>query len=330
MSRLKSFLRRSKKSESSEEDEQATKEEDESKPLKPTRGWRRVLAFFMLYFPLGKYQRALDWHLVDSSPPITNETNETNESTVNSKVINIREKSFRSRFGYFCSRTILQSVGLSIVITAPISLPWIFNVVIPFSIDLLPFGLSDIIREIINGILVILSPLEVVVDIIMVVSNVFGTVNPIFFYGQTLWMLKMLGITDIDVFEPSENSEIQVTESMVGLLANHYQSKFALVQSFIAPLLILLAFSISFFLIIRSARSILFEIQSEKEQMKNIEKVKRTLIGYYLDEGYSQAEYTENRIATSTKLKWLARITKYGPIVSVILPISLAIIFVIL
>lgn len=79
MSRLKLFLRRLKKSESSEEDEQATKEEDESKPskpLKPTRGLRRVLAFFMLHFPLGKYQRALEWHLVDSSPPITNETNE--------------------------------------------------------------------------------------------------------------------------------------------------------------------------------------------------------------------------------------------------------------
>ncbi|MHA2247078.1 MAG: hypothetical protein ACXADY_19190, partial [Candidatus Hodarchaeales archaeon] len=63
---------------------------------------------------------------------------------------------------------------------------------------------------------------------------------------------------------------------------------------------------------------------------KNIEKTKRTLIGYYLDEGYSQAKYTENRVSSSSKMIWLARITKYGPIFSVVLPIALAIGFVLI
>ena len=130
-----------------------------------------------------------------------------------------------------------------------------------------------------------------------------------------------------NVFKDTEN---QRSGSMIELLANHYQSKFASIQDFIAPLLILIAFSISFFLMVRTARKIIFEVQTEKEQKKNIEKIKRTFIEYYLDEGYSQVDYTENRLTSSSKLEWLARFTKYGPIVSVILPISLAIIFVIL
>ncbi len=330
MSRLKQFLRRSKKGQDEEE-------EAPEKPIKPARGIRRVLAIFSLYFPLGMYQRALEWRLISTTPSTTNKAAENNDTSdveevvEDNKTIYIREKPFRSRFGYFSSRTLLQSFGLSIIFTAPISLPWIFNVVIPFSIDLLPFGLADIIRGLINAILAFLSPLEIVVEIIMGISNFVGTYNPIIFYGATLWILSMLGFTNIeeasDIFVNSGNNG---TASMVELMANHFQSKFALIQDFIAPFLILVAGSISFFLIVRRARAILFEIQTEKEQSKTIEKIKRKLISYYLDDGYSQVEYTQNRIASSPKLKWLARLTKYGPIFSVVVPIFLAIIVIIL
>jgi hypothetical protein len=322
VSRLKSLFRKLRKSESSqletEEDTQTAQKEDDrvsSKPIKATRGWRRGIALFKIYFPLGMYQRGLEWLLEDSSSSISDE-NKPNNSDPQNKLIHIKEKPFRTRFGYFCSRTILQSFGLALVFTAPISLPWIFNIVIPFSIDLLPFGLSEIIREIINKILVLLSPLGVVADIIMNASNFFATYNPILFYGTTLWILSELGFTDIEVFDVIENSENIETTSMMELLGNHYQSKFAFIQSVLAPILIIIAASIS--------------IQTEKEQMKNIEKTKRTLIGYYLDEGYSQAKYTENRVSSSSKMIWLARITKYGPIISIVLPIALAIGFVLI
>ena len=330
MSRLKQLLRRSKKGK--EEEEEAPE-----KPIKPARGLRRILAIFQLYFPLGMYQRALEWRLDSTTPSKTNEEAKNNEMDEveevigNHKVILIQEKPFRSRFGYFSSRTLLQSFGLSIVFTAPISLPWIFNVVIPFSIDLLPFGLADLIRDIINVILTFLSPLAIVVDIIMIISNFAGTYNPIIFYYITIGFLSMLGFANAEeFFDAFKNSGNNGPESTVELMAYNFQSKFALIQDFIAPFLILVAGSISFFLIVRRARAILFEIQTEKEQLKTIEKIKRTLLGYYLDDGYSQVEYTQNRIASSPKLKWLARFTKYGPIVSVLLPISLAIIVIIL
>lgn len=350
MSHLKLFLRRSKVSEalndSHEEKDQTTrKEEDGDSPKlpKPARGWRRVIAIYKLYFPLGMYQRALEWHLdpVMTSVDKTNEvpksknrenTNEHKNGTEKEMLIRVKEKPFRSRFGYFSTRTILQSVGLSIVFTAPLSLPWIFNVVIPFSMDIfLPFGLADLVRGIIAWIINFFSPITLIIETIMVFSNVFGTYNPIFFYGSTLWLLKFLGITDIEVFENLSSPENQSSRSLIELLATQYQSKFLFIQNIIVPFLILVTGTISFFFIVRRARFILFEIQTEKGQAKTIEKIKETFISYYLDEGYSKVEYTENRIASdSPKMKWLAFLTKYGPIVSVLLPISMAIIFVVL
>ncbi|UCE12303.1 MAG: hypothetical protein JSV04_08880 [Candidatus Heimdallarchaeota archaeon] len=327
VSRLKQLFQKLKKSQESEETSVDEQDIAESEPPKPARGWRRVLVIFKLYFPLGTYQRALDWHLVTSSDSLISTDSNANQESNNLKIIQIQEKSFRSRFVYFCSRTILQSVGLSIVLTAPISLPWIFLVVIPFSIDLLPLGLSDMIYAIINTILQFLEPLSWIVDVVNIASNFFGTYSPVFFYGSTLWFFTMLGITDIEVFEAIENSE-GGTASMIELMGSHFQSKFTLIQDFIIPFLLLVAGSISFFLVVRRARSILFEIQTEKELTKNIEKTKRTLLSYYIDEGYLQAEYAENRAASSGRMKWLARLTKYGPIVSVILPIFLAIIII--
>lgn len=327
VSRLKQLFQKLRKSQESEKTPTDGQENSKTEPLQPARGWKRFLVIFKLYFPLGTYQRALNWHLVTLSDSTTNTDNNTSQMSNSTKIIQIQEKSFRSRFGYFCSRTILQSIGLSIVLTAPISLPWIFLVVIPFSIDLLPLNLSDIIYAIIDTVLQFLEPFSWIVDVVNIASNFFGTYSPVFFYGSTLWFFTMLGITDIEVFEAIENSD-GGSASMVELMGSHFQSKFVFIQDFIVPFLLIIAGSISFFLVVRRARSILFEIQLEKELKKNIEKTKNTLISYYIDEGYSQAEYTENRAASSRRMKWLARLTKYGPIISVILPIFLAIIII--
>jgi hypothetical protein len=340
VARFKLFRRRSKdKGISSSEEDQIAHEEEEKKPLKPARGLRRIISYFKLYFPLGTYQRSIKWQLKNSPVTINHESDSNSEIQIESennkpneiqKVIVVEERTFQTRIGYFLARTILQSFGLAIIFTAPLSLPWIFNIVIPNSIDLLPLGLADLLKEIINSLLSLLAPLEIVIDVIMNLSTIFGTYNPIFFYGTMLWFFTWLGLSDAEFLDSIENIESSGTGSMIEVLANTYSAKFALIQSIIVPFVIIIAGTISFFLVVRRARTILFEIQSEKEQKKNIDKVKRSMISHYMDDGYSEVEYIENRIGTSPKLKWLAGIIKYGPIVSVILPISLAIIFIIL
>lgn len=325
MSRLKQFLRRRQNKEVSLEPEE---KDDEDKPVEATRGLRRILSTFILYYPLGSYQRALNWTLIDKRKHEANNKSESNDSS-SSKHILLKEKAFRSRMGYFLSISILQSIGLSIVFTAPISLPWIFNVVIPFSIDLLPFGLADFIRSFISGILNFLSPLAFVVDIFYVFTNLTATYNPMYFYGSTLFLLKALGLTDVDPFSSPENSEFQ-GNSMTELLATTFLTKYNAIAEIITPLIILVSSLIAFFLVFRRARVVIFEILTEKDEKSRIRKSKRKLLGYYMDKGYSDVIYEKNRISETSKLKKFAWLAKWGPLIAFILPIILAISFIFL
>ncbi len=319
MFRLKQFLRRRQKKEGSLESEE---KDDDDKPVEPTLGFRRILSTFLLYYPLGSYQRALNWTLIDKSKQEVNTETDSND-TSSSKHILIKEKPFRSRMGYFLSISILQSIGLSIVFTAPISLPWIFNVVIPFSIDLLPFGLADFIRSLITGILNFLSPLAFIVDIFYVFTNLTSTYNPMYFYGSTLFLLKGLGLTEL-------GPESLAGNSMSELLATSFLDKYSAIAEIITPLIILVSCLIAFFLVFRRARVVIFEILTEKDEKTRIRKSKRKLLGYYMDQGYSDVIYEKNRISETSKLKKFAWLAKWGPLIAFILPIILAISYIFL
>ncbi|PWI48561.1 hypothetical protein CEE45_05835 [Candidatus Heimdallarchaeota archaeon B3_Heim] len=315
MSRLKKFLRRNKQDNSSPDDHKVAEEE---KPVTPTRGIRRYLSTFSLYYPLGVYQRALDWSLEDQHF-VAEESR--------SKRIVLEEKPFKTRFRYLLVRTIIQSVSLSIVFTAPISLPWLFNVVLPFSIDLLPFGIAALIRSIINSFLDLLSPFEFIVDAIHVFSNLTATYNPMYFYGSTYFLLNALGLIDVDIPTMMAGSSFEGS-SMSEFLAASYLTKFAAIKEIITPLLVIISSAIAFFLVFRRARTVLFEIQGEKEESKNIAKFKRKLLGYYLDEGYTEIIYSKNRVADSKTLRRIGWVSKWGPLFAFVIPILLALVFV--
>ena len=312
MSRLKKFLRRNKEEDSSAD------EVKEEKPVTPTRGIRRYLAIFSLYYPLGVFQRALDWSFEDQS-------SETQDNPP--KRIILQEKPFTTRFRYLLVRTIIQTVSLSIVFTAPISLPWIFNVVIPFSIDLLPFGIADFVRSIINLFLDFLSPLEFIVDIIPIFSNLTATYNPMYFYGSTFFLLNALGLTDVDFATITAESNFE-GNSMSEFLAASYLTKFASITEIITPLLVIISSAIAFFLVFRRARTVIFEIQGEKEESKKITKFKRTLLGYYLDRGYSEVIYSKDRVSDSKNLRRIGWLSKWGPLFAFVIPILLALVFI--
>ena len=319
MSRLRKFLRRRQNKEVSVEPEE---KDDEEKPVEPTRGLGRILSSFSLYYPLGSYQRALKWTLTDGKKKEVDTKSESSDSS-SSKHILIKEKAFKSRMGYFISISVIQSIGLSIVFTAPISFPWIFNVVIPFSIDLLPFGLADFIRSLISGILNFLSPLAFVVDIFNVFTNLTATYNPMYFYGSTLFFLKGLGLTE---YGPESRQDSSITE----LLATTFLSKFSAINEIITPMLIFVSSLIAFFLVFRRAKVVIFEILTEKDEKTRIRKSKRKLLGYYMDKGYSDVIYEKNRMSETSKLKKFAWFAKWGPLIAFILPIIMAVTFIFL
>ncbi len=315
MSRLRKFLRRSRLEDTSKDD---SEKEEEEKPVTPTRGVRRILSTFSLYYPLGVYQRALNWSLDESS---------SKDENSSSKRILLKEKAFNTRFRYLIVRTIIQSVGLSIVFTAPISLPWIFNIVIPFSIDLLPFGIAGFVRTLIDGLLSLLSPFEFIADIIPIFSNLTATYNPMYFYGSTFFLLNALGLTDVDLPTIVAESNFE-GESMSEFMAASYLSKFAEIKEIITPLLVIISGAIAFFLVFRRARTVIFEIQGTKEESKNLTKFKRTLVGYYLDQGYTEVIYSKNRVSDSKKLRRIGWLSKWGPLFAFIIPIVLALVYI--
>jgi hypothetical protein len=308
-------LRRNKQKDSSRDD---SEEVEAEKPVTPSRGIRRLLSTFSLYYPLGVFQRALDWRLEDQH-------SETEDNQI--KRIILVEKPFKTRFRYLLIRTIIQTVSLSIVFTAPISLPWIFNIAIPFSIDLLPFGLADFVRSIISSFLSLLSPLEFIADIIPVLSNLTATYNPMYFFGSTFFFLNALGLTDVDISTVMADSNFE-GESMSEFFAASYLTKFASITEIITPLLVVISSAIAFFLVFRRARKVIFEIQGEKEESKNITKFKRTILGYYLDRGYSEVVYSKDRVSDSKNLRRIGWLSKWGPLFAFVIPILLALVFV--
>ncbi|MHA2251491.1 MAG: hypothetical protein ACXAD7_14100 [Candidatus Kariarchaeaceae archaeon] len=306
--------------------------EIEETPPKPARGWRNIPLILSLYFPLGMYQRALTWTL--EQPSRTAEQDENQSSTEptdksdkfdESKIIYVKEKSFQRRINYFIIRTIIQSLGLTLVFTAPIALPWFFNIVIPYTIDIIPFGLDQIVRNIVESIVNFLSPFAIIAEAVTNLSRISGTYNPLLFYGATLFFFNFIGLSN--TFEEIDTSEV---ESMTNLIADNYQEKFIGQISVLIPILLVITMIISYFLVIRRAKAVLFELQTEKEEQKRIKKIKNNFTRYYLDNGYSQVDYETNRASDSTKIKKLALFVKWGPLISVMTPVIMALLFIFL
>ena len=160
----------------------------------------------------------------------------------------------------------------------------------------------------------------------MNLSNIFGSANPFFLYGATLFFLSLLRIIPKDTKEIFESMEANENEggSIIALIANNYQAKFSHFGKIITPSLIILSSIIAFFLIFRRAKSVIFELQSEKEEKKNIQKYKTTLLSYYIDSGATNVIYRKKRLSNSKKFKWIRLIAQWGPIISIFIPISLA------
>ena len=97
-----------------------------------------------------------------------------------------------------------------------------------------------------------------------------------------------------------------------------------------ATVLLLVSTMVSFFLVIRRARGILFEVMTTKEEIKHRRNVRKVFLKYCKEGDYTDIDYTKNRLSESPKTKIFANLVKYGPLVSVIIPAILAILYIFL
>ncbi len=277
---------------------------------------------------ISNYKRGLEWDEKQLNGTETSEDIDSEHIPKNT-IIDIKEKRFRIRFSYFSLFTLLPAVGLSIAITAPITFPWLFEFVIPDIMEIIPPFLSNFINDAIHFIhsfLAIFSWAEPIIDFLMQIA---ATFNPFLVYMAIMYILNSAEIVHDEHYE-NPLADLSNIPSSIDFFAYDFQIKFGLSFSEIAVLLFLISFSISFFLLIRREKWIMYELLTSKEEKIFLEEIKEAFIGYYKDKGYEEVNYIKSRISESPKLNYLVYLAKFSPLISFVIPVVLAIIFLIL
>ena len=156
-----------------------------------------------------------------------------------------------------------------------------------------------------------------------------ATFNPLLVYMALMYILNSTEIVQDEYYE-DPLADLSNIPSSADFFASDFQMKFDLSFSEMAVFVFLVSFCISLFLIIRQEKEIIYELLTTKNEKKHLEEIEEAFIGYYKDEGYEEVNYIKSRISESPKLNYLAYLVKFSPIFSFVIPVILAVIFLIL
>ncbi|MHA1945470.1 MAG: diacylglycerol/lipid kinase family protein [Candidatus Hodarchaeales archaeon] len=296
----------------------------------PFTGKKLLLMKLVYLNPISNYKRGLDWEHNKKKDIVVEE--QSKGEIENNDEINklfVKEKHFSKRVIFFLLRTFFQTFGLSIVFTAPISFPWIFDIVIPDLLALIPPELTAFIEELITTIQSLFVPPPWLEDVIRFFMDLSAIINPFLVFSALMIIFNRIGIlSDADFIDPF--SALEGIPTSTGYFLKSIQVKFDFDFSSAATVLLLVSTMVSFFLVIRRARGILFEVMTTKEEIKHRRNVRKVFLKYCKEGDYTDIDYTKNRLSESPKTKFFANLVKYGPLVSVIIPAILAILYIFL
>ncbi|MFX0124360.1 MAG: hypothetical protein ACFFAE_12030 [Candidatus Hodarchaeota archaeon] len=275
---------------------------------------------------ISNYKRGLEWDEEQLNEPLEDIDL---EHTPKNTIIDIKEKRFRIRFSYFSLRSLLLSVGISIAISAPITFPWLFEFVIPDIMALIPPFLANIIKDMIKSIQSFLATFAWAEPIIDFLMQIAATFNPFLVYMAIMYILNSMEIVHDEYYE-DPLADLSNIPSAADFFASDFQMKFNLSFAEMAVFLFLVSFFISLFLVIRGEKEVIYELLTIKEEGKFLEEIDEAFIGYYKDKGYEEVNYIKNRVSESPKLIYLTYLVKLSPILSFLIPLVLAMIFLIL
>lgn len=269
--------------------------EEEIKPVGKIGIYARKI---QLLNPIGIFKRGYDIS-IDPKDEIDGQE----------KKLLVKEKKLSKRIKFILLIMIIQSIPLSFAMTASISLPWTFNVVIPISLDFLPFNLKDLISSAILFIQNILKPLNPLFDIIDTILHFFSTLNPAIFFTGTFWFFDFLGWVNSEKYVNIPDSYNNGSKTSMDILAFNLERKFPVLENMVVPFLLVTFAIISFFFLITKGKKVLFEIMGEKSLKKNKKKLRKPLLSYYMTQGINDFEYIENRSSKQGQIKLLYYLT---------------------
>jgi hypothetical protein len=296
---------------------------------KPFTGKQLALAKLAYLNPISNYKRGLEW----SNTPFKKK--ETAEKSLKDEGENlyVKEKPFLNRVQFFLLRTFFQTLSLSVAFTAPITFPWFFDIVFPDLLALIPPEITTFILDLIRTIQSFFIPLfnsftwlEPLIRFLMDLSASF---NPFLVFSLLMILFHNIGMISEEEYQDPFTST-NGTPTSTGYFLESIQRKFQFDFSSATIILLIVSSFVSFFIVIRRARGILYEVMTTKEEIKHLEKVRKVFLKYCKEGTYTDIDYTKNRLTESEKTRAFTTLVKYGPMVSMVIPALLAILYIML
>ncbi|MHA2227202.1 MAG: diacylglycerol/lipid kinase family protein [Candidatus Hodarchaeales archaeon] len=299
----------------------------------PWTGKRLLLGKLMYLNPISNFKRGLTLNHIKEKE-IEEEQSKDEIKNDDRNNLNVKEKHFSKRVIFFLFRTFFQTVSLSVAFTAPITFPWVFDIVLPKIIfPQIPPQIRIFINDLIVFVQSLFAPLvslipwfEPLIKFFMDMSAIF---NPFLVFSIFMIVANRIGmLSDADFQDPFKSLDTGSIQTSTGYFLESIRSKFSFDFSQATVLLLVVSSFVSFFLVIRRARGILYEVMTTKEEIKHLQKVRKVFLKYCKEGTYSDINYSKNRLSESPKTKVFANLVKYGPMVSMIIPALLAIFFI--
>ncbi|MHA2332859.1 MAG: diacylglycerol/lipid kinase family protein [Candidatus Hodarchaeales archaeon] len=299
----------------------------------PFTGKKLFLAKLAYLNPISNYKRGLEWNHIKEKEIVEEQSKDEIKSEDESNILYIKEKHFLERLIFFLIRTFFQTISVSIAFTAPITFPWFFDIVFPDFLALIPPEITAFIEGLIIAIQSLFVPLDWLIPwlepLIRFMMDLSAIFNPFLAFSILMTFFNWIGVLpDADFQNPF--SSIEGIPTSTGYFLASIRNKFNIDFSSATILLLVVSTFVSFFLIIRRARGILYEVKTTKEEIKHFEKVQKVFLKYCREGTYEDISYSKNRLSESKKTKIFANLVKYGPMVSVIIPALLAILYIML
>jgi hypothetical protein len=262
--------------------------------VKPAGRFSSYITRIQLLNPMGIYRRGYKLSL---------DTRTKND--VKEKYILADEKRFLKRLGFIVLIMVIQSISFSFAISASISLPWTFNIVIPFTLDFLPFNLKELVEAFILFIQNLLKPLDPIIAIIEEIIKFISSFNPALLFVGTFWIFDSLGWIDADKYLniPDDYTGPYTNGTSMDILAYNLEQKYPGLNDLVVPFILLMFSIMSFFFLVTKAKKILFELVDERKFRRHKKKMRKTILAYYMKQGAVEFEYTKKRSPNINAIK---------------------------
>lgn len=289
-----------KRSEKSNQ-EQPDSEEEEGSIF--SKGIKHLSFLYMWYYPL--------------SPLRVGYTRAENEI---SDRVELKERRLRTRLILFFLFTFIQTFLLALVFTWPLTLSPLIDALA----DLVPTALWQIIESVAKTLQDWLSPFDSIIRFIQDLSKIFNTFNPSFAFVAGWWLASQIR-KEVSDDEDYEKVNWDADLGTNGLLQEFGKKTFGISSSLSPWFVLILMQFFTFLFLLRRARSLVYELQSDKECEEREKQIRNAL----LEDMKARTDFVRTGNRWGREKKWYF-IPEYIVAVSEILVFSIPLFMIVL